>query len=189
MTWGIGNDETAVPMGLSVLLLAIGTTDGNGLNGASAIVSITTVSGYAGHAFVYAQVSQSTVPTPHPPGRVTSHPTSPNGFPKPVATRHVKGSGPSTYLTGHQCQINAPPPSARSPNFGTRPPYGHPTTTPSTSRRCRTQMLGWTSICRSASRPPSRRRGRLSVSLGRAQQCLDAGPESLPEHGHRGLAP
>src|ERR1700682_4889678 len=56
MTRGRAAIKTLVPIVLSLLLLATGTTDGQGGNGPSPTVSITAVSGYAGHAFVYAQV-------------------------------------------------------------------------------------------------------------------------------------
>src|SRR6266566_1605873 len=86
MTWRAAMLKTVVPTGLSVLLLAIGTADGRGLNGASATVSITTESGYAGHAFVYAQVSQSTVAYPAPTGTGHQSPYFSEWVPQPLAT-------------------------------------------------------------------------------------------------------
>src|SRR5207302_9963460 len=100
MRWRSAMMKTALPIGLSVLLLAISTTDGHGVNGTPATVSITTVSGYAGHAFVYAQVSQSTIAYPAPTGTGHQSPTSPSGFRNRWPRRHVNGSGRSTFLTG-----------------------------------------------------------------------------------------
>ncbi len=124
--------KTVVPTGLSVLLLAIGTADGRGLNGASATVSITTESGYAGHAFVYAQVSQSTVAYPAPTGTGHQSPYFSEWVPQPLATTSCQWIW-AVYVFDRatNVQINAPPPTAPQPNFGTTTTVcASPTTTP-----------------------------------------------------------
>jgi len=132
MTWRSAVLKTAVPTGLSVLLLAIGTTDGHGLNGTSATVSITTVSGYAGHAFVYAQVSQSTVAYPAPTGTGHQSPYFSEWIRQPLATTSCQWIW-AVYVFDRatNVQINAPPPTAPQPNFGTTTTVcASPTTTP-----------------------------------------------------------
>ena len=124
--------KTVVPTGLSVLLLAIGTADGRGLNGASATVAITTESGYAGHAFVYAQVSQSTVIYPAPTGTGHQSPYFSEWVPQPLATTSCRWIW-AVYVFDRatNVQINAPRPTAPQPNFGTTTTVcASPTTTP-----------------------------------------------------------
>ncbi|MDQ6714159.1 MAG: PKD domain-containing protein [Candidatus Dormibacteraeota bacterium] len=124
--------KTAVPSGLSLLLLATGTTDGQGRNGASATVSITSVSGYAGHAFVYAQVSDSTFAYPAPNGTGHQSPFFSEWVPQPVATPSCQWIW-AVYVFDRatNVQINAPPSTAPQPNFGTTTTIcASPTTTP-----------------------------------------------------------
>src|SRR6266566_4244391 len=132
MTWRAAMLKTVVPTGLSVLLLALGTAEGRGLNGASATVSITTESGYAGHAFVYAQVSQSTVAYPAPTGTGHQSPYFSEWVPQPLATTSCQWIW-AVYVFDRatNVQINAPPPTAPQPNFGTTTTVcASPTTTP-----------------------------------------------------------
>jgi len=132
VTWRSAVLKTAVPTGLSVLLLAIGTTDGHGLNGTSATVSITTVSGYAGHAFVYAQVSQSTVTYPAPTGTGHQSPYFSEWVRQPLSTTSCQWIW-AVYVFNRatNVQINAPSPTAPQPNFGTTSTVcASPTTTP-----------------------------------------------------------
>jgi hypothetical protein len=120
MMWGSAVMKTAVPAGLGLLLLATGTTDGHGLNGTSATVSITSVSGYSGHAFVYAQVSDSTFAYPAPTGTGHQSPFFSEWIPQPVATSACPWIW-AVYVFDRatNVQINAPPPTAPQPNFGT----------------------------------------------------------------------
>jgi hypothetical protein len=60
--------RSAVAGMLALGLLTTGATNAHGLTQPSAIVSITQVSGYAGHAFVYAQVTTSATRYPAPTG-------------------------------------------------------------------------------------------------------------------------
>ena len=59
--------KTVLALGLSLSLLATAATESQGA-ATSTTVSITAVSGYAGHAFVYAQVSDSNFAYPAPTG-------------------------------------------------------------------------------------------------------------------------
>ncbi len=112
--------KTIVPIGLSLLLLVTAATDGHGLNGPSATVSITSVSGYAGHAFVYAQVSDSTSTYPAPTGTSHQSPFFSEWVPQPVATASCPWIW-AVYVFDRatNVQINALPPSAPQPNFST----------------------------------------------------------------------
>ena len=84
------------------------------------VVAITAVPGYAGHAFVYAQVSDSTSAYPAPTG---------SGHQSPYYsswTRQPFGSSSCPWIwavyvydRATDRQINTPPPSAPQPNFGT----------------------------------------------------------------------
>jgi PKD domain-containing protein len=112
--------KTAFSIGLSLCLLATAGTDGHGVNGASTTVSIEAVSGYAGHAFVYAQVSDSTFAYPAPTG--TGH-QSPF-FSEWVAQTVAGAPCPwvwAVYVFNRatNLQVNAPAANAPQPNFGT----------------------------------------------------------------------
>lgn len=124
--------KTVVPIGLSLLLLATITTDGRGANGTSATVSITAVSGYAGHAFVYAQVSDSSFAYPAPTGTGHQSPFFSEWVAQPVATSSCPWIW-AVYVFDRvtNIQINALAPSAPQPNFGTTTFIcASPTTTP-----------------------------------------------------------
>lgn len=112
--------KAALALGLSLVVFATATTDGHGLSGSTTTVSITAMSGYAGHAFVYAQVSNSisTYPAPTGTGHLSPYfsewvaqPLSSSGCPWLWAVYVFERA------TG--VQINAPPPTAATPNFGT----------------------------------------------------------------------
>jgi hypothetical protein len=104
---------------LNLALLGATPTDGQGITGPSPTVSITAVSGYAGHAFVYAQVSNSTVTYPAPTGTHQS-PFFSEWVPEPIASASCPWIW-AVYVferaTG--VQINAPSGNPQSPNFGT----------------------------------------------------------------------
>src|SRR4030081_2893243 len=118
MMWGSAVMKTAVPAGLGLLLLATGTTDGHGLNGISATVSITSVSGYAGHAFVYAQVSDSTFAYPAPTGTGHQSPFFSEWVAQPIASPSCPWIW-AVYVFDRATnrQINTPPPNSPPPNF------------------------------------------------------------------------
>ena len=112
--------KTVIPVGVIVLLLAASTTDGHGLNGPSATVTITSVSGDAGHAFVYAQVNESTVAYPAPTGTGHQSPFYSEWVAQPIATASCPWIW-AVYVFDRatNVQINALPPTAPQPNFGT----------------------------------------------------------------------
>src|SRR5260370_5858122 len=121
-----------VPIALSLLLLVAITTDGRGANGAYATVSITAVSGNAGHAFVYAQVSESAVAYPAPTGTGHQSPFFSEWVAQPVATSSCPWIW-AVYVFDRatNTQINALPPTAPHPNPGTTTPTrARPTRTP-----------------------------------------------------------
>src|SRR5213080_2070274 len=100
--------------------LGVAATDGRGNTGTSTTVSITAVSGYAGHAFVYAQVSNSTLTYPAPTGAGHQSPFFSEWVPEPIASLSCPWIW-AVYVfertTG--VQINPPSPSTPLPNFGT----------------------------------------------------------------------
>src|SRR5713101_9764778 len=113
--------KAAVSLGLALALAASGATDSQSLNRTVTTVSITSVSGYAGHAFVYAQVSNSTFAYPAPTG--TGH-QSPY-FSEWVAQPAASSSCPWIWAVyvfdrASNVQINAPPPNAQCLFNGTK---------------------------------------------------------------------
>src|SRR5256886_14681946 len=113
---------------LNVWLLGVAATDGRGNTGTSTTVSITAVSGYAGHAFVYAQVSNSTLTYPAPTGSGHQSPFFSEWVPEPIASSSCPWIW-AVYVferaTG--VQINAPSSNTPSPNFGTTTSRPSPT--------------------------------------------------------------
>ncbi len=107
-------------LGLSLVVVATVRTDGQGLGGTTTAVSITAVSGYAGHAFVYAQVSDSTSSYPAPTGTGHQSPYFAEWVAQPVSTPSCPWIwAVYVFERATNIQINAPPPNAPSPNFGT----------------------------------------------------------------------
>src|SRR5689334_15265684 len=107
-------------VGLSLALLVSNPTGGQTVGQSSPVVTITSVSGYAGHAFVYAQVSDASNVYPAPTGTGHQSPFVAEWVPEPIAS----ASGPwvwAVYVFDRvtMTQINAPPPTAPAPNFGT----------------------------------------------------------------------
>jgi hypothetical protein len=112
--------KAAVSLGLGLALAASGTTDSQGLNGTLTTVSITSVSGYAGHAFVYAQVSDSTFAFPAPTGTGHQSPYYSEWVVLPIASPSCPWIwAVYVYDRATNRQINAPAPNAPPPNFGT----------------------------------------------------------------------
>jgi hypothetical protein len=109
-----------VAVALSLPLLATAATEGHSQNGTSTTVSITSVSGYAGHAFVYAQVSDSTFAFPAPTGTGHQSPYFSEWVAQPVASSSCPWIW-AVYVFDRatNLQINIPPLSWPSPNFGT----------------------------------------------------------------------
>jgi hypothetical protein len=110
--------KIALAVGLNLGLLLLGPRTGQGATGPT--VSVTSVSGYAGHAFIYAQVTNSTLAYPAPSGLGHLSPFYSEWVPQPVS------SAPCPWIwavyvferaTGRQ--INMPSQTTPRPNFGT----------------------------------------------------------------------
>ncbi len=112
--------KAALSLGLGLALAASGPTDSQGVNGTVTTVSITSVSGYAGHAFVYAQVSDSTFAFPAPTGTGHQSPFFSEWVALPIASPSCPWIW-AVYVFDRATnrQINAPGPNAPPPNFGT----------------------------------------------------------------------
>lgn len=112
--------KTFLAVCLNLWLLCAAAADGHGNTGTSTTVSITAVSGYAGHAFVYAQVSNSTYTYPAPAGTGHQSPFFAEWVPEPIASPSCPWIW-AVYVfertTG--IQINVPSSNPPSPNFGT----------------------------------------------------------------------
>jgi hypothetical protein len=103
-----------------MVVVATAKADGHGLSGPSPTVSITAVSGYAGHAFVYAQVTDSISAYPAPTGTGHQSPYFSEWVAQPVSSSSCPWIwAVYVFERGTNVQINAPPPNAPSPNFGT----------------------------------------------------------------------
>ena len=112
--------KALLTVGISLALLLSTATGGHTFDPASAVVTITAVSGYAGHAFVYAQVSDSTSAYPAPTGSGHLSPFVAEWMPEPIASAACPWVW-AVYVFDRytMTQINAPPPHAPAPNFGT----------------------------------------------------------------------
>ncbi len=112
--------KAALSLGLGLALAASGATDSHGLNGTVTTVSITSVSGYAGHAFVYAQVSDSTFAFPAPTGTGHQSPFFSEWVAQPIASPSCPWIW-AVYVFDRATnrQINVPAPNSPPPNFGT----------------------------------------------------------------------
>jgi len=112
--------KAAVSLGLGLALAAGGATETQGVGGAVTTVSITSVSGYAGHAFVYAQVSDSTFAFPAPTGTGHQSPFYSEWVAQPIASPSCPWIW-AVYVFDRATnrQINTPPPNTPPPDFGT----------------------------------------------------------------------
>jgi len=117
---GVTAAKAAVSLGLGLALAASGATDSEGVGGTVTTVSITSVSGYAGHAFVYAQVSDSTFAFPAPTGTGHQSPFYSEWVAQPIASPSCPWIW-AVYVFNRATnqQINSPPPNTPPPNFGT----------------------------------------------------------------------
>jgi hypothetical protein len=112
--------KAAASIGLGLALAVSGATDSQSVNGTVTTVSITSVSGYAGHAFVYAQVSDSTFAFPAPTGTGHQSPFYSEWVAQPIASLACPWIW-AVYVFDRATnrQINVPPPNSPAPNFGT----------------------------------------------------------------------
>ena len=112
--------KVAASLGLGLAFAATGATDSQGVGGTITTVSITSVSGYAGHAFVYAQVSDSTFAFPAPTGTGHQSPFYSEWVEQPIASPSCPWIW-AVYVFDRATnrQINSPAPNTPPPNFGT----------------------------------------------------------------------
>jgi hypothetical protein len=105
---------------LSIGFLALSSTSGRTAGEPTVRVSITAVSGDAGHAFVFAQVSDSTLTYPAPTGTTHLSPYYSEWVRAPFATPSCPWIW-AVYVFDRStnAQVNLPPPNAPLPNFGT----------------------------------------------------------------------
>jgi hypothetical protein len=112
--------KTVAALGFSLVLLSLFGLTGQGAPGRTSTVTITSVSGYAGHAFVYAEVSDANANYPAPSGTGHHSPFFSEWIAEPFATSSCPWIW-AVYvfdrLTGRQVNVPSGPPS--SPNFGT----------------------------------------------------------------------
>jgi hypothetical protein len=115
-----GTAKALLTIGGSLALLIGTATGGESLDASSAVVTITSVSGYGGHAFVYAQVRDLSAVYPAPTGGGHQSPVVAEWVPQPIASASCPWVW-AVYVFDRvtMAQLNAPPPNAPSPNFGT----------------------------------------------------------------------
>ncbi len=107
-------------LAIATALVTVSAADGHSLDGPPLSVTLVTNSGYAGHAFVYAQVRDSTSAYPAPTGPGHLSPYYANWVRQPFG-------GPTcpwlwtvyVFDRATNRQINAPPPGSPPFNFGT----------------------------------------------------------------------
>lgn len=112
--------KSLLALGLTFLLLALSSTTGHTLTGITPTVRITSVSGYGGHAFVYAEVNDAGIPFPAPTGTTHESPfysewiREPSGLPSCpwIWAAYVYNRDTGT-------QVNPSPPNSWTWNFGT----------------------------------------------------------------------
>lgn len=120
MRAGGGIARAVIIGGSSFALLVSTATGGHSLDATSPVVTITSVSGYGGHAFVYARVSTSGVGYPAPTGSGHQSPYVAEWVAQPIASASCPWIW-AVYVFDRvtMTQINTPPSNAPSPNFGT----------------------------------------------------------------------
>jgi PKD repeat protein len=117
---GMSMVKTVLALSLIVVLLALSSTTGQSVTGITPTVTITSVSGYAGHAFVYAEVNTAGIPFPAPTGTTHQSPFYAEWLRQPSP----RASCPwiwAVYVfdraTGNQ--VNLPSANSSTWNFGT----------------------------------------------------------------------
>ena len=119
-------------IGLTTILLALSAANGHSSGNAGPTVDIVATSGYAGHAFVYAQVTDSASSYPAPSGLAHQSPYYANWARQPFGGATCPWIW-VVYVFNRSSnqQVNALPASAPQPNFGTSTWFcASPTTTP-----------------------------------------------------------
>lgn len=117
---------------LTLGFLAVSSPGDRAAGGPAVSVTITSVSGDAGHSFVFAQVSDSFLTYPAPTGTTHLSPYYSEWIREPFTTPTCPWIW-AVYVFNRftSTQVNAPPPTAPLPNFGTTTLVcASPTTTP-----------------------------------------------------------
>lgn len=111
--------KTLLAACLSSLIVLLASTTGRTASGASPTVTVESVSGYAGHAFVYAQVKQAAAIYPAPTGTMHESPYYADWLPLPL-TAPTCSSVWGVYVMDRATNTQVNPPNDPSPrNFGT----------------------------------------------------------------------
>ena len=106
--------------GLTAILLVTAAAEGHTAGVAGMSVSIVAQSVFAGHAFVYAQVTDSTVAYPAPTGSGHQSPYYAQWLREPYGTSSCPWIwAVYVYARATNLQVNALPPNAPQPNLGT----------------------------------------------------------------------
>jgi hypothetical protein len=106
--------------GLTAILLATAAAEGHTADVTGMSVSIVAQSGFAGHAFVYAQVTDSTVAHPAPTGPGYQSPYYAQWLREPYGTSSCPWIwAVYVYDRATNLQVNTLPPNAPQPNLGT----------------------------------------------------------------------
>jgi len=124
--------RAAASVVLTAVLAATAAAQGHTADVPGMSVSIVATSGFAGHAFVYAEVSDATLAYPAPTGTGHQSPYYAQWVREPFGTSTCPWIW-AVYVFDRatNVQINAPPPSAPQPNFGTTSSLGaSPTSSP-----------------------------------------------------------
>ncbi len=109
-----------VVMAAAVLTTGLVTGPAHAGDGQYAVVSITSVSGLDGHAFVYAQVTDSSGSTPAPVGSVHQSPYYSQWRPFPTLSPNCPWVwAVYVYDRATNIQLNGMPPGSPGPNLGT----------------------------------------------------------------------
>ena len=105
---------------LTLLLVALSSTTGQTVTRVSPTVRITAVSGYAGHAFIFAEVSDAGIPFPAPTGTGHESPFYSEWIAQPSGLTSCPWIWAVYVFDGATtAQVNLPPPNTSTWNFGT----------------------------------------------------------------------
>ncbi|MDQ6709523.1 MAG: hypothetical protein M3Z11_03095 [Candidatus Dormibacteraeota bacterium] len=107
-------------LGIAAALVTVSAADGHSLDGPPLSVTLVSNSGYAGHAFVYAQVKDSATAYPAPTGTSHLSPYYANWVRQPFGGPNCPWMW-TVYVFDRATnrQVNAPPPGSPVFNFGT----------------------------------------------------------------------
>lgn len=112
--------KATLSVALSLTVVVLSPTSGSTVNGNAITVLINAVSGYDGHAFVYAQVNSSNSTFPAPTGTMHQSPYYAEWVRIPIGSPSCPWVwAVYVYNRATNLQINMSPPNAPPPDFGT----------------------------------------------------------------------